>query len=66
MQERVKVFNFLSGTGATVIDSPLEDQINRWLEQTEGEIVEITQSESERPTVGQHTTVCVWYVPKQK
>lgn len=63
MRERVKVFTYISGTGATVIESPLEEQINRWLQSVEGEIVRVTQSESERPKVGQHVTVCVWYVP---
>jgi hypothetical protein len=66
MRERVKVFTFLSGTGATVIESPLEDQINRWLERVDGDIVNITQSESERHNVGQHVTVCVWYVPRSQ
>lgn len=66
MRERIKVFTFLSGTGATVIESPLEDQVNRWLESIDGEIVNVTQSESERPHVGQHVTVCVWYIPKLK
>ena len=64
MQERVKVFTFLSGSGSTVIESPLEDQLNRWLESVPGEIAKITQSESERPNIGQHVTVCVWYIPK--
>jgi hypothetical protein len=64
MRERVKVFTFISGTGATVIESPLEDHINRWLEGVEGEITRITQSESERHNAGQHVTICVWYIPK--
>jgi hypothetical protein len=42
MRERVKVFTFLCGTGATVIESPLEDQVNAWLESFNGEIVRIT------------------------
>jgi hypothetical protein len=66
MRERVKVFNFISGTGATVIESPLEDQLNRWLESADGEIVKITQSESERNKVGQHVTICIWYIPSRK
>jgi hypothetical protein len=65
MRERVKVFTFISGTGATVIESPLEEQLNRWLENFDGEIIRITQSESERHNVGQHVTICVWYVPKK-
>ncbi|MFQ5733274.1 MAG: hypothetical protein ACE5KM_15135 [Planctomycetaceae bacterium] len=63
MKERLKVFTFLSGTGATVITPALEDHVNEWLAASEGELVSITQSESERPGVGQHVTVCVWYVP---
>lgn len=63
MRERVKVFTYISGTGATVIETALEEQINRWLQSVEGEIVRVTQSESERLKVGQHVTVCVWYVP---
>jgi homoserine kinase len=63
MRERIKMFTFLSGSGATVIESPLEDKINQWLESIQGEIVEITQSESERSSVGQHVTVCIWYIP---
>jgi len=66
MQERVKVFTYISGTGSTVIGSALEDQLNRWMETTEGEIVTIVQSESERHNVGQHVTVCVWYIPYPK
>ncbi len=62
MKERVKVFTYSSGTGATLIESPLEDHINEWLEHTPGEIVAVTQSESERQGVA-HITVCVWYRP---
>lgn len=62
MKERIKVFTFISGTGATVIESPLEDQINRWLESERGRIVRVTQSESERHNAGHHVTVCVWYL----
>ncbi|MDP1797257.1 MAG: hypothetical protein Q8K78_07235 [Planctomycetaceae bacterium] len=61
--ERVKVFTYISGTGATVIESALEEQLNRWLETIEEEIVRVTQSESERHNLGQHVTVCIWYVP---
>jgi hypothetical protein len=63
MIERVKVFTHLTGHGATVIDPPLEENINRWLETTHGRLVRISQSESERPGVGHHVTICVWYVP---
>jgi len=63
MNERVKMFTYISGSGATLIESPLEDDINEWLEQHEGEIVRVTQSESTRPNQGHHVTVCIWYVP---
>lgn len=65
MREPVKVFTFPSGTGATVIESPLEDQLNQWLESLPGEVVRITQSESERQNVGQHVTICLWYIPRE-
>lgn len=63
MPPRVKVFTYISGSGSTVIESTLEDQLNAWLQTNPGEIFEITQSESERPGVGHHVTVCVWYLP---
>lgn len=63
MRERVKLFTYISGTGATLIGSALEEQLNRWLEECNGDIVRVTQSESERNNVGQHVTVCVWYIP---
>jgi hypothetical protein len=65
MRERVKVFTYISGTGATVIESALEDQLNRWMESVDGEVIDVTQSESERPGIGHHVTVCIWYLPKQ-
>ena len=61
MQERVKVFTFVSGHGTTLLEPPVEDQINQWLATTGGELVKIAQSESERPGVGHHVTVTVWY-----
>ena len=64
MQERVKIFTYTSGTGATVIQTTLEDHINEWLAGTRGRLVRVTQSESERPKAGPHVTVCVWYVPE--
>lgn len=63
MNQRVKVFTFISGTGATVTTPALEEHVNEWLADTEGEVVAVTQSESDRTGVGQHVTVCVWYVP---
>jgi len=64
MRERVKVFTFISGTGATVIETALEDHLNEWLAAVDGEVFEVTQSESERDGAGHHVTVCVWYVPR--
>jgi hypothetical protein len=64
MQERVKVFTFVSGHGATLIEPPLEDHINQWLATTRGKLVRVSQSESERTSVGHHVTVCLWYVPE--
>lgn len=64
MRERVKVFTHTSGTGATVIESPLEDHINEWLERADGQITHVTQSESERQGAA-HITICVWYLPPE-
>jgi len=64
MKERVKVFNFLSGHGETLVDPPHEDHINEWLARVDGEIIDVTQSESGRGTAGHHVTVCVWYLPR--
>ncbi|MGH7127450.1 MAG: hypothetical protein ACREJB_07940 [Planctomycetaceae bacterium] len=62
MDERVKIFTYRSGSGQTLIESTLEDNINEWLQQTGGEIVRVTQSESERQGTA-HITICVWYLP---
>lgn len=64
MQERVKIFTFVSGQGETLMTPPLEDHINQWLSQLDGELFHISQSESERPGQGHHITVCVWYLPR--
>jgi hypothetical protein len=66
MKERVKVFTHISGHGSTVLEPPLEEYINQWLRTAGGKLVDVTQSESERPGVGQHVTVCVWYAPEDK
>lgn len=63
MQERIKMFTFVSGHGETLVDPPLEDRINQWLAGIKGEIIDVTQSESERSNGGHHVTVCVWYLP---
>lgn len=65
MQERVKVFTFVSGHGETVAGLPHEDHINQWLSTVKGQVVDITQSESEHAGAGHHVTVCVWYVPEE-
>ena len=49
MQERVKDFTYVSGTGSTVIGTSLEDHINEWLQSVPGKLVQVTQSESETP-----------------
>jgi hypothetical protein len=61
MKERMKVFTYVSGTGATVIETTLEDNINEWLESVDGQLLHVTQSESERQGAA-HLTVCVWYI----
>jgi hypothetical protein len=63
MQERVKIFTFVTGHGETLVEPPSAEHINRWLESTGGTLVEVTQSESGRPGGGHHVTVCLWYVP---
>jgi hypothetical protein len=63
MKERVKLFTYTSGTGSTIIQPSLEDHINDWLNRLHGQVVRVTQSESERPGAGPHVTICIWYVP---
>lgn len=63
MNERVKVFTYTSGTGSTVIESGLEDHVNDWLQQTNGKLLFVTQSESERQGAA-HITVAIWYLPE--
>src|SRR5947209_8613670 len=48
MHERVKMFTYVSGHGATLIEPPIEDMINQWLATANGRLVRVTQSESER------------------
>ncbi|MCC6418614.1 MAG: hypothetical protein IT429_10300 [Gemmataceae bacterium] len=63
MQERVKIFTFVSGHGETVVQPPHEEHINQWLASVGGRLVRVTQSESERPGAGgHHVTLCLWYV----
>lgn len=65
MQERVKIFTFVSGHGETIVEPPLEDHINRWLASIKGRVTKVTQSESQRTGTGHHVTICVWYVPEE-
>jgi hypothetical protein len=65
MQERVKIFTFISGHGETIVEPPLEDHINDWLAAAKGKLMKITQSESVRSASGHHVTICVWYVPEE-
>ena len=65
MRARVKVFTYISGTGSTVIETTLEDHINEFLEGLDGDLLEMTQSESERAGGGHHVTVCIWYVQRK-
>ena len=64
MHERVKIFTYSSGTGATVIETNLEDHINEWLQESKGKLLQVSQSESERQGTA-HVTVCVWYLPEE-
>lgn len=64
MKQRLKVFTYVSGTGATVIETSLEDHVNEWLDSTKGKLLFVTQSESERQGTA-HITVCIWYEPKE-
>jgi hypothetical protein len=63
MQERLKVFTFVTGHGETVVEPSHEDHINQWLSAVKGEIMQISQSESQRGGAGHHVTLCIWYVP---
>ena len=65
MKERIKVFTHVSGEGSTVTDTDIEESINEWLAETNGKLIRITQTESQRHTNGQHLTVCVWYIPAE-
>ncbi len=66
MQQRLKVFTFTSGHGETIVDPRYEDHINQWLAGTQGELVHVTQSESDRPGGGHHVTLCLWYIPSEE
>jgi hypothetical protein len=65
MRERVKMFTFISGHGATLVSDPHEEQINQWLATVKGRILHVSQSESERAGGGHHITVCVWYAAEE-
>jgi hypothetical protein len=64
MQERIKIFTFVSGHGETLVEPPHEDHINQWLATVPGQVVSVSQSESTHPGTGHHVTVCVWYLPE--
>lgn len=63
MTIRAKIFTFLSGHGETIVEPTHEDRINEWLAAIDGEIVELTQSESADSKGSHHVTICVWYLP---
>lgn len=63
MNERVKIFNYITGSGETPIATKLEDHVNEWLASVPGKLVSVSQSESNRNSGGQHVTLCVWYEP---
>jgi hypothetical protein len=65
MQERLKIFTFVSGHGETVLEPRHEEHINQWLAATRGSLVAVTQSESVRDSSGHHVTLCVWYVGEE-
>jgi hypothetical protein len=65
MQPRVKIFTYVSGERSTLLESELEENINEWLANTGGQLLQISQSESQRPGASQHVTVCIWYVPDE-
>lgn len=64
MRERVKLFSFVSGHGETAVEPPDEEHINKWLASVNGEVVSVSQSESERAGKGHHVTLCILYVPE--
>lgn len=66
MRERTKVFTHVTGHGTTVIEPPLEDNINEWLAAAKGKLVQVSQSESERTGIGHHITITVWYLPEEE
>lgn len=66
MHERVKIFTYITGHGETLVDPPHEERINQWIAGIQGEIVEITQSESPQTGSGHHVSICIWYVPAKE
>lgn len=45
--------------------SPLDVRWCRKSQSIRGQVVDITQSESEHSGAGHHVTICVWYVPEE-
>lgn len=62
MSTRVKIFTFVSGHGETLVEPPHEEHINQWLRSVNGQLIQVSQSESERTGIGHHVTVCIWYM----
>jgi hypothetical protein len=46
---RAWIFTFVSGHGETVVECKHEERINQWLAAHRGTLLNVTQSESERP-----------------
>ena len=65
MQERVKVFTFISGHGETIVEPAHEDRINQWLSSVKGRLVRVSQSEQRAWGAGHHVTICIWYIPEE-
>lgn len=65
MKERVKLFTHVGAEGSTLIEPELEDHINDWLANAKGKIINISQSECQLANATHHTTVCVWYEPRE-
>jgi hypothetical protein len=64
MSPRLKIFSFVSGHGETIVQPPHEDHINSWLSEMRGQLLHVSQSESEHGCTGHHVTLCVWYLPE--
>ena len=63
MNERVKIFTHITSTTSSAAATSLEEHVNDWLRTTNGRMLNVSQSESERKGIGHHVTICVWYEP---